>query len=101
MRRLAHALVPARDHDVAVADPDRLVAQSHGTQPGAAELIDPVRGAFHRDPGVHRGLPGRILSRPGREDLTHDDFVDLVGGDRSPAHRFLDRDLAEIVRWYR
>ena len=93
--------MPARNHHVAVADPDRLVAESHGTQSGAAELIDPVRGTLDRDPDVHRGLPSRILPRAGREDLTHDDLVDLAGGDRGAAHGFLDRDLTEIVRGHR
>ena len=92
---------PARHHHVAVADPDRLEAESHGAQPRPAELVDTVRGTLHRDSGVHRGLPGRILARARCQDLAHDDFVDLVGADRGATHRFLDCDLAEVVRGHR
>ena len=98
VRGLAHALVPAGDHHVVVANPDGLVAERHRAQPGPAELVDTVGGALDRDSGVHRGLPGGVLPRACGQDLAHDDLAHLTGLDRGAPHRLLDRDLAEVMR---
>ena len=98
VRRLAHALLAAGHDDVAVAGADRLIAERHGAQPRAAQLVDPVGGALERDAGRHRRLPRRVLPLAGRQDLAHDDFRDLFRIDRGAAQRLGDRDLAELVR---
>ena len=76
VRRLAHRFLAAGDHDVAVAVEDRLIAERDRAQAGAAELVDAPGGAFHRDAGGDRGLPGRVLALPGGQDLPHDHFGD-------------------------
>ena len=63
VRRLAHALLAAGDDDVGVASPDRLKAERHRAQAGAAELVDADRRSFHGNAGVDRGLAGRVLAR--------------------------------------
>ena len=98
VRRLAHAFLAAGDDDLAVAAADRLIAQRHGAQPGAAQLIDPVGGDLEGDAGRDRGLPRRVLALASGEDLAEDDFGDLGRLDPRTPHRLDDRDLAELVR---
>ena len=75
----------------------RLIAQRHGAQAGAAELVDAPGRAFHRNAGGDRGLTGRVLALGGGQDLTHDDFGDAARLDAGALERGLDRDGAEIV----
>ena len=64
VRRLAHALLAAGDDDLGIAVADRLIAERHGAQPRAAELVDAVGGDLERDAGGDRGLPRRVLPSP-------------------------------------
>ena len=48
VRRLAHAFLAAGDDDVGIAVADRLIAERHGAQPRAAQLVDPVGGDLER-----------------------------------------------------
>ena len=98
MRRLAHALLPAGNHDVAVAVADRLEAQRHRAQAGAAKLVDAEGRFFNRDAGCNGRLAGRVLALRCREDLPHDRLVDFGGGNACALHSFDDRDLAQIMR---
>src|SRR5262249_48114533 len=61
-------------------------------------LVDRDRGHRHRDPGLHRGLPGGDLALPGLEHVAHDHVVDLLRPDAAPLERGLDRVAAEVHR---
>src|ERR1700758_5472647 len=95
VRRLAHALLPAGDHDLGIAIADRLITERHGTQPRATELINAIGRYLERDPSGDGGLPRRILALAGGEDLTHDDFRHVLRLDIGAAQGLADRDLAE------
>ena len=97
MRRLAHTLLTARDDDIAVAVADRLEAERHRAQAGAAELVDAIGGLLDRDARADRGLARRVLALSGREDLAEDRLVDVAGCHVRALHRLEDRDLTEIV----
>ena len=97
VRRLAHALLPAGDDDLGIAVADRLIAERHGAQPRAAELVDAVGGRLEGDAGGDRRLPRRVLAFAGGEDLAHDDLRHLLRLDLGAAQRLDDRDLAELV----
>ena len=98
VRRLAHALLAAGDDDLAVAAADRLIAERHGAQPRAAELVDAVGGLLDRDAGADRRLARRVLALAGGQDLAQDDLGDLARLDAGALQRLGDRDLAELVR---
>ena len=98
VRRLAHRLLAAGDHDVAVAVEDGLVAERHRPQARAAELVHAPGGALDRDAGGNRSLPGRVLALTGGQDLAHDDLGDPAALDAGALERLLDRDLAQFMR---
>jgi len=54
---------------VKVAVEQRLIAQRHRAQAGAAELIDVPGRALHRNAGGDRGLTGRVLALRGGQNL--------------------------------
>ncbi len=97
MRGLAHAFLAAGDDDVAVTQHDRLIAQGHGAQTGAAQLVDAIGRAFDRDAGVDGGLTGRVLTGAGLQDLAHDHFVDVLGGNPGALHGGADRDFTQVM----
>ena len=81
VRRRAHVLLAARDHDVRVAAGDGLRAQHRRLEAGAADLVDGHRRDHVGQAGPDRRLARRVLPDAGREHLAHDDFGDLVGRD--------------------
>ena len=97
VRRHAHRLLTAGDHDVAVAVEDGLIAERDRAKAGAAELVHAPRGALHRDAGRNRGLAGRVLALTGGQDLAHDDLRDPAALDAGALERLLDRDLAQLM----
>src|SRR6185312_10022602 len=96
---LAHRLLAAGDHDVAVAVEDGLIAERDRPKPRAAELVHAPGRAFDRDAGGDRGLPGRVLALTGGQDLPHDDFGDLLALDAGAFERLLDGKLAQLMGW--
>ena len=98
VRRHAHGLLAARHHDLAVAIEDGLIAERHGAQAGAAELVHPPGRALDRNAGGDGGLPRRVLALAGGEDLPEDDLGDLAALDAGALERLGDGDLPEFVR---
>ena len=97
MRGHAHGFLAAGDDDFGIAVEQRLVAQRHGAQAGAAELIDAPGRAFHRDAGGDRGLAGRVLALRRGQDLAHDDLGNTARLNAAALERRLDGNGAEIV----
>src|SRR6516162_4260531 len=98
VRRLAHALLSAGDDDLRIAVADRLIAEGHGAQARAAELVDPIGCHLVGDAGGDCGLAGRVLALTGSEDLAHDYLGNLFRPDLGATQRLDDCDLAELVR---
>ena len=98
VRRLRHRFLAAGDDDVGVAVGDLLHADGDRAQARAAELVEAPGRLFLRDARRHRGLAGRVLALPGRQDLAEDDLVDLARLDLGALQRLLDGNRAEIVR---
>src|SRR5207249_5511748 len=99
VRGHAHRFLAARDHDLAVAVEDGLIAERDRTQPRAAELIDTPGRALHRDAGPDRRLAGRVLALPRGEDLPQNHLGHLGAGDTRPLERLDDCNFAEVVGW--
>ena len=97
MRRLAHALLAAGDHDPGRSELDLLGAERHRAKPRAAQLVHAPGRRVDRDAGVDRGLARRVLARAGGEDLPQDDLGYLSGLNPRAIERRLDRDLAQLV----
>ena len=66
-------------------------------QARAAKLVDAVGRRFHGDAGVDGGLTGRVLAGAGRQNLAHDDFVDVFRRDTGAFQRGADGDFAQVV----
>src|SRR5262249_19328918 len=66
------------DDDVRVAGGDRLNAERHGLEPGAADLVDGERGDLDRNLGIDTALARGILTKPRLQHVAHDHFVDHV-----------------------
>ena len=98
MRRQAHALLAAGDHDVGVAGRDLLGAEGDGAQARAAHLVHAQGRGLDRNAGGDRRLPRRVLALAGRQHLTHDHFIDIGRVDLGALQRGLDGDLAERMR---
>src|SRR5258708_5265760 len=98
VRRLAHALLPARADNRRISVADRLIAERHCPQAGSSELVDSLGGHLDGDAGADRSLPVRVLTLARRQDLTHDDLGDIRGCPPGPFDRLDDRALAEIMR---
>src|SRR5919109_86471 len=61
VRRKAHRLLPAGDHDVGVAVRDRLRAEHRRLEPRAAHLVDRHGGNHLGESGLYRRLPRPVL----------------------------------------
>ncbi len=90
-----HAFLAAGDDHVGLAAADRLAAQVHRFQAGAAHLVDGHGRHFVGQAGEDRGLPGGVLAGAGGEHLAEDHFADrarLHAGVRQQAahHRFTE-----------
>ena len=99
MGRLAHALLPAADHDLGVALRDLLVTEGDRPKSRTAKLIQRPRGAFHRDTRLHRRLTRRTLARAGLQDLAENNLIHVGGLHTRPLQRGADGDGAQFVRW--
>ena len=96
MRRLAHAFLAAGNDDVAVTVADRLVAERHGAQPGAAQLVDAVGGRLARDTGRDAAWRAGFWPSPAARIWPRMTSETSLGS--TSARRSADRDLAELVR---
>jgi hypothetical protein len=81
VRRQAHVFLAASDDDVGVTTFDSLCGEMHRFESAAAQLVYRHRRAFLRQPCFHRRLACRILTGCRGQDLTHDDFIDLLRSD--------------------
>jgi hypothetical protein len=99
--RLAHAFLTAGDNDFGVARPDRLEAERHGAQAGAAQLIDAIGGLLDRDAGVDRRLAGGVLPGSRRQHLPQHHFGHLARLDARALQRFANGHLAQVVGRHR
>jgi hypothetical protein len=96
VRGVGHRLLPTGDDDLELARPDELVGQRDRVEPGEADLVDRQRRHAHRDARRDRRLARGDLPGAGRQDLAHDDVVDLVGGHARLVQGALDGDPAEV-----
>ena len=97
VRRLAHAFLAADDKDIAVAVLDRLGAQRHRAQAGAANLVHRPGRHFLRQAGAHGGLAGGVLAFAGGQDLAQDHLGHFLAADIGAGKRFGDRRLTQLV----
>jgi hypothetical protein len=98
VRRAAHRLHTARDHEIAVARAQEPVGDRDRGQPREAHLVHGETRYVHGDPARDGRLPGRILARPRREHMPHDDLPDQLGRDAGPFKGGPDRDAAQSRR---
>ncbi len=98
MRRKAHALLAAGDHDVGIAGRDLLRAESDGAEARAAHLVHAEGRRLDRNAGRDRRLTRRVLALDRRQYLAHDHFIDIGRRHAGPIERRLDGDLAERMR---
>ena len=76
---------------------DRLEAQGHRAQAGAAELIDAIGGLLDGNTGVDGGLAGGVLPGAGSQHLTQHDLGHFTRLDACALQRFPDRDFAQVM----
>ncbi|MNX55766.1 hypothetical protein D3C86_865390 [compost metagenome] len=96
VRGRGHVLHAAGDDDVGVSEQDGLDAEVHRLEARTADLVDGEGGHFGGDSPLDGGLTGRALAETGLQDVAHDDFVHLIGGDASPREGLADDGRAEI-----
>src|SRR5262249_49070525 len=97
VRGHAHRFLTTGDDDIGIAVEDRLIAKRHGAQARAAQLVDAPGRALHGDARTDRGYACRVLSLPGRQNLTHDHFGHALTFDTGAVECGLDGHLAEVV----
>ena len=91
-----HRFLPAGDDDVEFSGADELVGEGDGVDAGEAHFVDAQGGDVHGDAGGDGGLAGGHLAGAGGEDLSHDDVVDVFGGDSGLVEGAFDGDAAEV-----
>ncbi|CAI2031906.1 Uncharacterised protein [Serratia ficaria] len=75
---VAHAFRPAGDHDLRVSHRDGLGAENYRFQSRAADLADGKGAFFNRNSGGNRHLAGNVLAQSGAQDISHNDFIDVL-----------------------
>ena len=97
VRRLAHALHAAGEHDVRFAELDELRAVDGGLDAGAAKAIHRERRHLDRQPRpeahVTRAVDG---VRASLHDVAEHYMIDRVGLHTRPLHRRARRDGAQL-----
>ena len=96
VRRLAHALEPACDHDLGLAGRDRLDGQVDRLQAGGAGAVDRHRRDRVRQACRERRAAGGVARLGRLEHVAHDDLVDVLGRDAGALHGGADGDGAEV-----
>ena len=92
-----HAFLSARHDNAGITIGDLLQAECDGAQARAAELVQLPGGLFLRNARLHGGLTGSVLSLTSGQDLAHNHFVDVAGGDIGPLQRALDGGSTQIM----
>ena len=98
MRRLGHAFLTARDDNARIAGGNLLRRQGNGAQARTAQLIDAESGMFHRNAGIHRSLPRRVLARAGRQDLAQNHLIHFRSFNAGAFHGGLDGNSTQRMR---
>ncbi len=98
VRRQRHRFLAARDNDPGVAGGDLLHADRNRPQSRAADLVEAPGGGLLRQTRLDGSLPCRVLSLPGGQHLTEDDFIDFRSVDARTGEHLLDGDCAELMR---
>jgi len=76
---------------------DLLQPDGDRSQSRSAQLIQPPGGGFRWNARVHRRLPGGVLTFTRRQDLAHDDLIDLTGFDAGPLESARDCRRTQLV----
>src|SRR5262249_50872978 len=97
VRRLAHALLAAGNHNLGGPEGNLLRPERNGAQARAAQLVHAPGGRVDGNAGADRGLARRVLAGARRQDLSQDDFRYLSLLHTRPLERRLDDNLAELV----
>jgi len=100
MRREAHALLAAREHDLALPGPDLLSGEGHRAETGTADLVDAEGGLALGDAGQDGGLACRILPLRGGEHLAEDHLVHLAGFEPGLLQRRAEGGRTQLMRRY-
>jgi len=98
IRRIRHALHPARHDHIRRAGQQHVVSEHRGAHAGAAHLVDRGAAGGQRQARAERGLPRGRLTKSGRQHATHHRFFDLLGLKPCTFDRRADRDRAELRR---
>jgi hypothetical protein len=74
MRGQRHAFLATRNDDFSIAKLNMLGTDSNRAQAGPAQLVNAPSRAFLWQACVDMGLPRRVLTLTGGQDLPHDGF---------------------------
>jgi hypothetical protein len=99
VRRLAHALHTACQHDVGFTQLDHLGAADCGLDAGAAQAIDGQRRDLHRHAGLEAHVSRAVDGVRARvQHVAEHDVIDLTGIDTGARHRGARGNRAEVER---
>ncbi len=82
----AHALHPAGDHHVRIAEPQPIGRQHHRLHAGTAHLVDRGAGDAVRQACLQYRLAGGCLANPGTQHVAQIGFIDLLPLEPSFCH---------------
>ena len=98
MRGVAHALHPARDHELRIPQSDRPVGEPDCGHSRETDLVDGHRRNRHREPTADSRLTGGDLTFTGLKDLAEQNLVHRCGVDTRSLHDGRDRMPTELDR---
>ncbi len=96
---LRHGFLTTDDHDLGVALSHLLIAQSHGAQARAAQLVQRPGSGFLADARIDRSLTSGALTCTSLQHLPQDNLVHLFARNTGTLQRAPDGDLAQLGRW--
>ena len=96
VRAVRHGLHAAGDNHFRVPGLDGLCCERYSLQPRAAHLIDGHGGDPRIEPSFQARLAGRVLPKPRRDNVPHDDFIHLPRLDAGARHCFAHNAGAQI-----
>ena len=92
-----HVFLTARRNDGGIAKLDVLCGQCHGTQAGAANLVDAPSGGFLWQASIDMRLTGGVLALSGGQNLTENGFGNLGSIHTGAGYDFLENGRAQIM----